>query len=188
MDTSFLLRRRNGIPMEGDNVQSTEWRYDHPENALPGDQSHKKPPNPDTMGLPTGLWYSCLLRHSASAWQIQKWMLTAIHGRDHKVPSEGARISAQGVERIWNPIRVTTIWTNLYPQSSLYKPPIKENTWWNSWLEQRMVSLVINGRRGPWSCEGSMPHYRWMTGPGKWNGWVVEKGDGKRGRDYQRGN
>jgi hypothetical protein len=26
--------------------------------------------------------------------------------------------------------------------------------------------LVINGRRGPWSCEGSIPQYRGMPGPG----------------------
>ena len=26
--------------------------------------------------------------------------------------------------------------------------------------------MVINGRRGPWSCEGSTPQYRGMPGPG----------------------
>ena len=30
--------------------------------------------------------YSCLLRGSASAWQIQKCMLTIIHWTEHKVP------------------------------------------------------------------------------------------------------
>jgi hypothetical protein len=39
-----------------------------------------------------------------------------------------------------------------------------------------MVLLVINGRRGPWSCEGSMPQYRGMPGPGNRSGWVVEQG------------
>jgi hypothetical protein len=29
--------------------------------------------------LLTGAWYSCLLRDSTSAWQIQKWMLAVIH-------------------------------------------------------------------------------------------------------------
>ena len=41
--------------------------------------------------LLTGAWYSCLLRDSASAWQIQKWMLIVIHWTEHKVPNEGAR-------------------------------------------------------------------------------------------------
>jgi hypothetical protein len=37
--------------------------------------------------------------------------------------------------------------------------------------------LVINGRRGPWSCESSMPQYRGMPGPGSWSGWVGEQGE-----------
>ena len=37
---------------------------------------------------------------------------------------------------------------------------------------------VINGRRDPWSCEGSMPQYRRMPGPGSRSGWVGEQGDG----------
>jgi hypothetical protein len=41
--------------------------------------------------------------------------------------------------------------------------------------------LVINGRIGPWSCEGSMPQYRGMPGPGSESGWVGEKGGGGRG-------
>jgi hypothetical protein len=39
--------------------------------------------------LLTRAWYSCLLRGSASAWQIQKWMPTAIHWTEHMVPNEG---------------------------------------------------------------------------------------------------
>jgi hypothetical protein len=34
---------------------------------------------------------ACLLRGSASAWQIQKWMLTVIHWTEHRVPNEGDR-------------------------------------------------------------------------------------------------
>jgi hypothetical protein len=37
--------------------------------------------------------------------------------------------------------------------------------------------LVINGRRGPWSCEGSMPQCRGMLGPGSWSEWVGEQGE-----------
>jgi hypothetical protein len=80
-----------------DKFQSREWS-DHPETAPPGDPSHIQLPNPDTIvdaskSLQTWAWYICLLRGSASAWQIQKWMLTAIHWRKHSVLNEGARES-----------------------------------------------------------------------------------------------
>jgi hypothetical protein len=65
--------------------------------------------------LLTGAWYSCLLRDSASAWHIQKWMLTAIHWTEHRVPNEKVRKSTQGVcNLIWG----TTLWTNHSSQSS----------------------------------------------------------------------
>jgi hypothetical protein len=51
----------------------------------------------------------CLLRASASAWQIQEWMVTIIHWTEHKVPNEGARESTKGAEGVWSPIRGTTI-------------------------------------------------------------------------------
>ena len=43
--------------------------------------------------------------------------------------------------------------------------------------------LVINGRRGPWSCEGSMPQCRVMPGCRGRSGWVGEQGEdgGARG-------
>jgi hypothetical protein len=53
-----------------------------------------------------------------SAWQIQKWVLTAIHWTEHRVPNEGARERTQGAEGVCGPIGRTTIWTNQYPQSS----------------------------------------------------------------------
>jgi hypothetical protein len=37
--------------------------------------------------------------------------------------------------------------------------------------------LVISGRRGPRSCEGSMPQCRGMPGPGSGSGWVGEQGE-----------
>jgi hypothetical protein len=40
-----------------------------------------------------------------------------------------------------------------------------------------MALSVINGRRGPWFCEGSMPQYRRMPGPG-----IGVGGLGSRGR------
>jgi hypothetical protein len=47
--------------------------------------------------------------------------------------------------------------------------------------------LVINGTRGPWSCEGSMAQYRGMPEPGS------RSGLGNRERregtgDFQKGN
>jgi hypothetical protein len=62
---------------------------------------------------------SWLLRGSARAWQIQKWMLTAIYWTEHRVPNEGARESTQGAKGVWSSLGGTTIWTNWYPQSSL---------------------------------------------------------------------
>jgi hypothetical protein len=48
--------------------------------------------------------------------------------------------------------------------------------------------LVINGRKGPWSCEGSMPLYRGMPGPGMGVGGLRGRGRGKRIGDFQKGN
>jgi hypothetical protein len=102
---------------------SRDWRNDHPETAPPGDPSHKQPPNSDTIAddikFILGTWYSCLLKSSASAWQLQKWMLTVIHWIEHKVPNEGARERAQEAEGVYSPIGGTTIRTNQYCQSSL---------------------------------------------------------------------
>ena len=49
-----------------------------------------------------------------------------------------------------------------------------------------MALSVINGRRGPWSCEGSMPQYRGMLGPGSWSGWVGEQGEVGRERGFSK--
>jgi hypothetical protein len=38
--------------------------------------------------------------------------------------------------------------------------------------------MVINGRRGQWSWEGSMPQYRGMPGPGSRSGWAGDQGGG----------
>ena len=47
--------------------------------------------------------------------------------------------------------------------------------------------VVINGRRGPWSCEGFMPQYRGMPGPGSRSGWVGQQGEGTGYRGYSEG-
>jgi hypothetical protein len=47
--------------------------------------------------------------------------------------------------------------------------------------------LVINGRRGPWSCEGSMSQYRGMPGPGMGVGGLGSRGRGKGDRGFSEG-
>jgi hypothetical protein len=47
--------------------------------------------------------------------------------------------------------------------------------------------LDINGMRGPWSCEGSMPQYRGMPGPGSGSGWAGEQGEGGGDRGVLEG-
>ena len=43
----------------------------------------------------------------------------------------------------------------------------------------------INGRRGPWSCEGSMSQCRGMPGPGSRSGSVGEQGEGGIGNFWK---
>jgi hypothetical protein len=40
---------------------------------------------------------------------IEKWMLTAMHWMEHRVPNEGARESTQGAGGVCSPIEGTTI-------------------------------------------------------------------------------
>ena len=48
---------------------------------------------------------------------------------------------------------------------------------------ERMAYSAINGRRGPRSCEGSMPQYRGMPGLR-----MGSRGRGEEIGDFQRGN
>ena len=70
MDTSFLLRIGNKIPMKGVTEikfgAKTKGWTDYPETTPPGDPSYNQPPNPDTIAyaskiLMKGPWYSCLI-------------------------------------------------------------------------------------------------------------------------------
>ena len=47
--------------------------------------------------------------------------------------------------------------------------------------------MVINGRRGPWSCEGSMPQCREMPEPGSGSGWVGEQREVGGDRGFSEG-
>ena len=48
--------------------------------------------------------------------------------------------------------------------------------------------MVINERRGPWSCEGFMPQDRGMLEPGSKSGWVEDQGERGEDRGFWRGN
>ena len=52
------------------------------------------------------------------------------------------------------------------------------NSWLQLHMQQRTAQLVINVRRGPWSCEGSIPQYRGLPVPGRGSRWVGEQGEG----------
>jgi hypothetical protein len=47
-----------------------------------------------------------------------------------------------------------------------------------------MAEPVINGRRGLWFCEGSMPQCKGMPGPGSRSGWVGEQEEGGADRQF----
>ena len=123
VDTSFLLRIANKIPMEG--VKETKFRAEMkgwtiqrlPHLGIHPIISHQTQTllHSASKILMKGPWYSCLIWGYASAWQIQKWMLTVIYKMEHRVPNGEARESTQGAEGVCNPIGRTTIWTNQYP-------------------------------------------------------------------------
>jgi hypothetical protein len=50
--------------------------------------------------LLTGAWYNCLLRCSASVWQIQRSMLSANHWTEHGVTNGGVRERTEGVKAV----------------------------------------------------------------------------------------
>jgi hypothetical protein len=41
--------------------------------------------------------------------------------------------------------------------------------------------------RGPWSCEGSMPQYMGIPGPGSRNGWICEQEEEGGDRGFSEG-
>jgi hypothetical protein len=94
-------------------------------------------------------------------------MLAANHWTKHRVPNEGVRIRPEGAEGVCNPKGRTTISTNQTPQIPRTKPPTKEYSWNNPWLqfhmEQRTALSIINWRKDPWFCEGLIPHCRGIT-------------------------
>jgi hypothetical protein len=51
-----------------------------------------------------------------------------------------------------------------------------------------IVKNNINERRGPLSCEGSMPQSRGIPRQGSRSGWISESGKGGGIEGFQRGN
>ena len=79
-----------------------------------------------------GASYSCVLRGSARAWQIQRWMLTANHVTENRIPNGGVKEMSEGTKGVCNPIGRTTISANQTPPTAELpgiKPPTKEYTW-----------------------------------------------------------
>ena len=141
----------------------------------PGDPSHIQTPNSDTIKdgkkcLMTGACYSCLLRSSAWDWWIQRQMLAATLWNEHRVPNWGVRERTEGAKWICNNWKKNYVNQPDAPELTGTKPLIKEYTWRDPGLQlhmyQRMPLSVINRRRGPWSCEGSIPQCRGMPGQG----------------------
>jgi hypothetical protein len=117
VDISFLLRRGNKIPMKG--VTETKfgaktkgWTIQRIPHAgihpIINHQTQTLLHNARKILLKTPC-YSCLILGYASAWQIQKWMLTVIYKVEHRAPNGEVRESTQGAEGVCNPIGGTTI-------------------------------------------------------------------------------
>jgi hypothetical protein len=147
---------------------------DHPETAPPTVPSHNQPPNTDTITFASKIllkepWYSCLLWGYASAWQIQKWMLTVMYRIEHRAPSRGARESAQGAERVCNPFSIVV--EQQYDVISNPRACISSCICIERWPSRPSLERS-------WSCKLYMPQYMGMLGPRSGSGWVGEQGGG----------
>jgi hypothetical protein len=87
-----------------------------------GNTSHMQPPNPDTIAdskkcLMTGASYSCLLRGSARAWQIQMWFSQPTIGLSMGSWIEELVKGLKEVKGFCIPIERTRISTNQTPRA-----------------------------------------------------------------------
>ena len=118
--------------------------------------------------LLTGAWYSCHPRGSNSAWQIQRWMPSANHWTEHKVPNGGARERAKrSLQPLWRN-------NNMKQPVPLEPKSTHGGTHGSSFICSRGWLLW---RRGPLFWEGSLSQYRGMLEEGSRSGWVGEQGD-----------
>jgi hypothetical protein len=66
-------------------------------------------------------------------------MLADNHWTEHRVPNGGVRVRTEGAEGVCNPIERTKTSTNqTFPEVSGAKPPTKEYTWRDPWLQLHM--------------------------------------------------
>jgi hypothetical protein len=174
-------------------VWSSHWSNDHPETASPGDPSHIQSPNTDIFVdankcLLTAACYSCLWRGSTSAWQIQKWILTAYHWTEHKVPNEGAIERTQGAEGVSSPIGGI----NQYLQSSQglnHQPKCHDGTHGSSCICSRGCSSWSSmGGEALGPVKALCPSVGKPQNQNEGVRGMVSRGAGERNRRFQRGN
>jgi hypothetical protein len=117
VDTSFLLRIGNKIPME--EVTETKFgakmKKDRPSRdyntwgSIPQSATkHKHYCTCQQYFAERTLIYLSRVR-LCQCLEIQKWMLTVIYRMEHRAPNGGARESTQGADVLCNPIGGTTI-------------------------------------------------------------------------------
>jgi len=178
----------------GDKVWSRDWGNGHPETARPGDPAHTQTPNPDNIAdakkcMLTGAWYNYLLRGSARAWQIQRWMLAANHWTENGVPIGGVRERIEGAEGVCNPIR--TISTNQSSQGLNHHPKCTHGQTHGS-------SCICSRGRPCWASVGGEALSSAKARPlnvgecqskeaGRRGGWMGEHPHRRRGRGWKRG-
>ena len=137
-----------------------------------------------TLSIIQSLWLTTVINQFAICWHLSIYYIDKFK-RNVGVLVSSYCCSSYGAVNPFNYFGTFSsyfIGDPMFQELTGTKPPIKENTWWDSWLQlhmqQRMAQSIINGRRGLWSCEGSMPQYRGMPGPGSRSGWVGEQGEG----------
>jgi hypothetical protein len=113
-----------------------------------------------------GPWYSCLLWGFASAWQIQKWMLTVIYRMEHRAPNIGARESTQELKG-----SATLQVEQQYELTSNPRGRVSSCIFSRRWPSRPSL-----GREASWFSKLYMPQYRGTPGPRSGSEWVGELG------------
>jgi hypothetical protein len=107
-----------------DKFQIRAWRNDHSETAPLGDPPHKQSANPDTRQMPTrAYWQEPDIAVSCEALPVPGKYRSGCSQSSIRWRSTRSSMKQPdkypGSWRIWSPIGGTSIWTNLYPPSSL---------------------------------------------------------------------
>ena len=90
-------------------------------------------------------------------------MLAVYHVTEHWDPNGGIRGRTEGTKGVFNPIGRTTISTDqIIPELPETKPPTKEYTWRDTWLQLHIPedALMWHQWERPWSYKGLMPQCR----------------------------